>query len=112
MSPEQLRGQPVDARSDMWSVGVMLYEMVAGHRPFSGQSKSDTIALILGAAPAPLVQFSEDLPTELQLAVTKLLREEKDGRYQTAKELWSDLGHLKQTLDSEEQASSHSVAHG
>ena len=104
MSPEQLRGQKVDARSDIWSVGVMLYEMVSGCRPFSGQSKSDTIALILGANPAPLAEYFEDAPTELQLIVSKLLREERDGRYQTAKELLSDLTHLKQTVESEEQS--------
>jgi serine/threonine protein kinase len=112
MSPEQLRKQQVDARSDMWSIGVMLYEMVAGCRPFSGESKSDTIAMILGGDPVPLVEYYEKTPTELQLTVTKLLREEKDGRYQTAKELYSDLKHLKETLDSEEKVARSTLRAG
>ncbi len=95
MSPEQTRGKDVDARSDLWSFGVVLYEMIAGNVPFEGETASDTIAAILKTNPKPL---SAETPAELQRIVNKTLRQNKEERYQTAKDLLIDLKHLKQDL--------------
>lgn len=96
MSPEQTRGKDVDARSDLWSFGVVLYEMIAGNIPFDGETASDCIAAILKTNPAPL---HTETPDELQRIVSKTLRQNKDERYQTAKDLLVDLKNLKQDLD-------------
>ena len=74
MSPEQARGEPLDPRSDLFSVGVVLYEMVSGQRPFQGASSAAVAAAILTAEPQPLVRFAPDTPAELERIVTKLLK--------------------------------------
>jgi serine/threonine protein kinase/tetratricopeptide (TPR) repeat protein len=99
MSPEQARGQAVDGRTDTWSVGVVLYELVAGQKPFIGETASDVIAAILKTDPKPLKQIAPDTPDELQRIVLKTLRNDKEARYQTAKELLVDLRSLKQELE-------------
>jgi serine/threonine-protein kinase len=99
MSPEQARGQAVDGRTDTWSVGVVLYELVAGQKPFIGETASDVIAAILKTDPKPLKQIAPDTPDELQRIVLKTLRSDKEARYQTAKELLVDLRSLKQELE-------------
>jgi eukaryotic-like serine/threonine-protein kinase len=99
MSPEQARGQAVDGRTDTWSVGVVLYELVAGQKPFIGETASDVIAAILKTDPKPLKQLAPDTPDELQRIVLKTLRSDKEARYQTAKELLVDLRSLKQELE-------------
>ena len=91
MSPEQARGQEVDARTDIWSLGVMLYEMVAGRSPFDAPSRSDVLAAILDREPAPMARFAPDVPPELQRIVTKALRKDREQRYQTMKDLLLDL---------------------
>ena len=101
MSPEQARGLGVDARTDIWSAGVVLYEMIAGHRPFEGPTRSDVIASILQKAPPPLVRFAPYVPAELARIVMKALRKSRDERYQTAEELAFDLKSLKQQLEFE-----------
>src|SRR5207253_9646885 len=83
MSPEQARGKPVDARTDIWSVGVVLYETVAGRPPFVGETSSDIIAAILKTDPAPLKQVAPGTPDELRRIVLKCLRHDRDTRYQT-----------------------------
>ncbi|HEY0322206.1 MAG TPA: protein kinase [Pyrinomonadaceae bacterium] len=99
MSPEQARGQEVDARTDLWSLGVVLYECVAGRPPFEGGSASDVISAILSKEPPPLARYARDVPEALEWIVTKALTKEREERYQTAKEMLVDLRRVKQKLE-------------
>ncbi|HEY6118448.1 MAG TPA: protein kinase [Pyrinomonadaceae bacterium] len=101
MSPEQSRGQSLDVRSDLWSFGVVMYELIAGKPPFDGETATDVIVAITQKEPPPLARFSSEVPAELEWIVTKALRKDRDERYQTAKELLTDLRRLKQRLDFE-----------
>ena len=101
MSPEQARGLTVDARTDIFSIGVVLFEMLAGCVPFQGQTKADVLASILDKEPPPLARYSRDVPEMLEWMVTKALRKSREDRYQTARELLTDLRGFKQRLDFE-----------
>ena len=91
MSPEQAQGQPVDARSDIFSFGVMLYEMLTGQRPFRGSDRTSTLAAIAGQEPEALTQVNPDLPAKLERIVNRALEKDRDHRYQSAPEILADL---------------------
>ena len=99
MSPEQARGMAVDARTDIFSLGIVLYEMVAGCLPFAGSTSSEVLAAILSEKdPQPLARYSREVPAELERLMMKTLAKDRDERYQTAKDLLIDLKGLKQKL--------------
>src|SRR5262245_9311962 len=99
MSPEQTRGQNVGSQTDIFSLGVMLYEMVAGHNPFEGETVNDVIAAILKTEPQPVTEARPDAPAELQRIVSKALAKERSERYQSINDLELDLQNLKRKLE-------------
>lgn len=104
MSPEQALGRPVDHRSDLFSLGVVLYELSTGKLPFVGSTVSETVEKITHAQPDPIARFNYALPGELERIIRKLLEKDPDRRYQTARELLVDLKNLKRDTSSGEVA--------
>jgi serine/threonine protein kinase/Tfp pilus assembly protein PilF len=100
MSPEQARGEEVDARSDLFSFGVVLYEMIAGRSPFKADSEIATIKNVIEAVPEPLARYKNDVPEELQRIVTKALTKDKNLRYQHADEVSADLKSVRKGSES------------
>lgn len=103
MSPEQATGNEVDARTDVFSLGVLLYEMIAGRLPFEGTSPNEIIASIIHKKQRPLARFAPDTPTELERIVGKCLSKKRDDRYQSLKDMQIDLRRLKRQLDLKEE---------
>ncbi len=105
MSPEQIRGLEIDTRSDLWSLGVVLYEMLFGKTPFAGENSVEKLAAILYKQP----EKQTEIPDELQNILGKALQKEPAGRYQTAPEMIADLRHLKQEMEFAEQLQIHAT---
>src|SRR5580692_716882 len=99
MSPEQARGIEVDARSDVFSLGSVIYELVTGRAAFVGETTSDVIAEILKAEPPPPVEFAPELPAEIERIIARALRKDRSTRYQTVKDLLIDLQDFKKEAE-------------
>ena len=110
MSPEQAAGQAVDARSDIFSFGVVLYELLAGRRPFEGATDLERLQALIGRPAPPLAESSLDLPADLRNIVEKALEKDPDNRYQTARELVVDLRRLTRVTTSAQTASTGASA--
>jgi serine/threonine-protein kinase len=98
MSPEQARGQDTDARTDIWSLGCVLYQMLTHQQPFQGETMLDVWANIIQQEPASILAHRSDTPAELERIVAKTVRKDRDERYQSAKELFNDLQQLQTRL--------------
>jgi len=101
MSPEQARGKPTDARSDVFSFGVVLYELLTGQVPFGGETMTDTLSSIISSEPQPLTSLAPHLPRELQRIVQKTLKKKRDQRYHSTRDLLVDLKELRDELQLE-----------
>ncbi|HEV3468897.1 MAG TPA: protein kinase, partial [Pyrinomonadaceae bacterium] len=99
MSPEQVRGQELDGRADVWGLGVVLYELVAGRVPFDAPTYGDLVVTILQDEPPPLARFAPDAPAELEAVLRRALAKKREDRYQSARDLQNDLRRLRRRFD-------------
>ena len=99
MSPEQACGAPVDKGTDIWSLGVVLYEMVTAHAPFTGETPGEVMASILEKEPPPLTSYVANTPAKLQQIISKTLRKDREERYHTAHELLEALQSLRRSME-------------
>jgi len=102
MSPEQVRGEPLDPRTDLFSFGVVLYEMATGQRAFADTAPGSTINEILHATPRPPTLLNSSIPEDLERIICKAMEKDRKLRYQNAKELWTDLRRVKRDTESAE----------
>ena len=101
MSPEQVKGEHVEASSDIFSFGAVLYEMVTGRQPFAGENAAMTISAIVTKDPAPLARYCDGVPAELERIVRKCLEKDRELRYQTMRDLAIDLGNMRRECETE-----------
>ncbi|MEO5860451.1 MAG: protein kinase [Pyrinomonadaceae bacterium] len=112
MSPEQARGRLVDARSDIFSFGAMLYQMVSGRLPFIGENDIDVVGSILHKEPRPLSQSARPVPHDVELLIKKAIRKNREERYQTMRELLADIKEIREELRVDSKNSNGSNGNG